>query len=69
MAVRFRSCRRTALALVAPLVPPAAMTAPATASRPPPAPELEWGLCGDDFPGAECAVATVPLDYDRPAAA
>ena len=67
MGVRIRSCRRQALAVAATLlVPPAVMTAPAVASRPPPAPVLEWGPCGEDFPGAECAVATVPLDYDRP---
>ena len=67
MGVRIRSSRRPALAVAAMLlVPPAVMTAPAVASRPPAAPVLEWGLCGEDFPAAECAVATVPLDYDRP---
>ena len=29
-------------------------------------PELDWLACGEDFPGIECALATVPLDYDRP---
>jgi pimeloyl-ACP methyl ester carboxylesterase len=29
-------------------------------------PTLDWQPCGDDFPGLECAVATVPLDYHRP---
>jgi pimeloyl-ACP methyl ester carboxylesterase len=29
-------------------------------------PDLDWASCGPDFPGAECALATVPLDYDRP---
>src|SRR6187401_1985473 len=29
-------------------------------------PVLSWQACGDDFPGVECAVAAVPLDYDRP---
>ena len=67
MAVRIRSSRRLALAVAATLlVPPAVMTAPATASRPPAVPVLEWEPCGEDFPAAECAVATVPLDYDRP---
>ena len=67
MGVRIRSSRRLALAVVATLlVPPAVMTAPAVASRPPAVPVLEWEPCGEDFPGAECAVATVPLDYDRP---
>ena len=42
---------------------------PVGADRPkPPVPELDWGSCGDDFPIAECAVATVPLDYDNPRA-
>ncbi len=39
------------------------------AERPaPPVPELAWGSCGEDFPVAECAIATVPLDYDNPRA-
>jgi pimeloyl-ACP methyl ester carboxylesterase len=29
-------------------------------------PRLSWQACGEDFPGAECAIARVPLDYDRP---
>lgn len=29
-------------------------------------PDLDWAPCGPDFPGAECAVATVPLDHDKP---
>jgi pimeloyl-ACP methyl ester carboxylesterase len=32
----------------------------------PSVPDLDWVACGPDFPGAECAVATVPLDYDKP---
>jgi pimeloyl-ACP methyl ester carboxylesterase len=69
MTISFRSRRRVAIALVAAFVLPiAASTAPATAAptHRVPAPVLQWGSCGDDFPGAECAVATVPLDYDRP---
>jgi pimeloyl-ACP methyl ester carboxylesterase len=31
-----------------------------------PVPVLAWQPCGPDFPGAECAAATVPLDYDLP---
>jgi pimeloyl-ACP methyl ester carboxylesterase len=31
-----------------------------------PVPVLAWQPCGDDYPGVECAVATVPLDYDHP---
>ena len=29
-------------------------------------PVLNWAPCGGDFPGAECATALVPLDYDHP---
>jgi pimeloyl-ACP methyl ester carboxylesterase len=46
--------------------------APASASSTstsPPVPVLHWVACGDQFPGAECAVARVPLDYDRPVGA
>ena len=32
----------------------------------PPGSRLTWTPCGPEFPGAECAVARVPLDYDRP---
>jgi pimeloyl-ACP methyl ester carboxylesterase len=48
------------------------MAAPATggdkaaAVRGPDIPELDWDSCGEDFPGAECAIAEVPLDYDSP---
>lgn len=31
-----------------------------------PVPALNWAPCGEQFPGAECTSATVPLDYDRP---
>ena len=31
-----------------------------------PVPVLDWAPCGADFPGVECAVATVPLDYRQP---
>lgn len=31
-----------------------------------PIPRLNWAPCGPDHPLAECAVARVPLDYDRP---
>jgi len=40
---------------------------PAAAGSSPPVPTLNWAPCGDDAPGAECAVAAVPLDYDTPA--
>jgi pimeloyl-ACP methyl ester carboxylesterase len=30
------------------------------------APKIDWAPCGDEFPGTECGVAEVPLDYDRP---
>lgn len=29
-------------------------------------PSLVWTPCGEEFPGIECAVADVPLDYDEP---
>jgi len=38
----------------------------AVSSSRPPVPVLAWQPCGDYYPGVECAVATVPLDYDRP---
>jgi len=43
--------------------------APARAGEPPPppVPDLTWLPCGEEFPpSAECAVAEVPLDHDRP---
>lgn len=47
--------------------PTSAARAPGGRAPPaPPVPVLEWQPCGPDFPGRECAVATVPLDYDRP---
>src|SRR5699024_6570432 len=45
--------------------PALASTAP-NAAQSPPVPVLNWTPCGAAFPGAECAVATVPLDYDQP---
>ncbi|HEV7757430.1 MAG TPA: alpha/beta hydrolase [Acidimicrobiales bacterium] len=45
---------------------PAAAPAAAASVAAPAVPDLDWQACGADFPGAECAVATVPLDYDRP---
>jgi pimeloyl-ACP methyl ester carboxylesterase len=42
---------------------PAATAAPAAG---PPVPKLNWQPCGDQFPGFECTVAAVPLDYDQP---
>ncbi len=32
----------------------------------PAVPVLDWAPCGEEFPGIECAVAEVPLDYDHP---
>ena len=69
MALTSHSPRRVGVALVASIVvPTVALAAPAVAGPTPqaPVPVLRWGSCGDDFPAAECAVATVPLDYDRP---
>ena len=40
---------------------------PASAGRPGPAiPKLEWQPCGDEFPGTDCAIAKVPMDYRQP---
>lgn len=66
-----RSYRRAGGAVIAAsLVSVAAVvaTAPAVSADEPSAavPTLEWHPCGDDFPGAECAIATVPMDYGRP---
>lgn len=35
---------------------------------PPPAavPSIDWASCGEFFPGLECALVEVPLDYDDP---
>jgi len=30
------------------------------------APSIDWEPCGDNFPGFECALFDVPLDYDSP---
>lgn len=46
------------------LVPPAE-----AGHKAPPIPELDWASCGPEFPGTECTIATVPLDYDRPGGA
>lgn len=32
----------------------------------PPIPEIAWQSCGADFPGLDCALVKVPLDYDEP---
>ncbi len=58
-----------AAALVVSVVSAGVLATPSAAKGHPPAPPvpvLKWAACGDDFPGAECAVATVPLDYDKP---
>ncbi len=38
----------------------------AFAASPPMVPRLSWAPCGPEYPGFECAVARVPLDYDHP---
>jgi len=56
-------------ALVAPApvaATPAAGSGGGGGSAQPAVPALDWVDCGPDFPGAECALATVPLDYDKP---
>jgi pimeloyl-ACP methyl ester carboxylesterase len=69
MAARRRPSSRMRVAVVAAtvIVSIGGVTTP-SAARParPPVPVLEWTACGEDFPFAECAVAAVPLDYDRP---
>lgn len=46
----------------------AVVAVPAASAQPagPPVPKLNWQPCGTQFPGFECAVAAVPLDYDQP---
>jgi len=39
---------------------------PAAAGGTPATPQLTWQACVDGPPGAQCSVATVPLDYDHP---
>jgi pimeloyl-ACP methyl ester carboxylesterase len=56
-----------AAALAAPVGVAAASPGGSAAPRaaaPPAVPRLNWADCGDGF---QCATATVPLDYDRPA--
>src|SRR5262245_14376411 len=67
------SSRRLGAAFVVALVaPPLAAAASSVSASPrhhpprPTVPTLDWQPCGDNFPGFECALATVPLDYDRP---
>lgn len=43
----------------------ALLVAPPTLANTPP-PSIDWQPCGEAFPGFECAVVTVPLDYDEP---
>ena len=64
--------RRWGLVAAVSILVVASMAAPATGGdkaasvRGPDILELDWGSCGEDFPGAECAIAEVPLDYDSP---
>ena len=39
---------------------------PAAAGGGPATPRLSWQACTDGPPGAQCAMASVPLDYDKP---
>jgi pimeloyl-ACP methyl ester carboxylesterase len=41
-------------------------TALAKEETPVAAPQLRWEPCGEVYPDTECAVASVPLDYDEP---
>jgi pimeloyl-ACP methyl ester carboxylesterase len=62
--------RRLAACLAAALLPIIMAPTIAAQSRPSPqVPILNWLPCGDAFPRAQCAVASVPLDYDRPGGA
>ncbi len=46
----------------------AAAASPSAAAGPA-VPSIGWQSCGSDFPKAECATVTVPLDYDQPSRA
>ena len=48
------------------LVAIAAGPAVAAGGGGPQVPVIDWEPCGDDFPGTECALVEVPLDYDSP---
>ena len=58
-------CAAAVFALVLAIITSPAFAATRTS---PAVPILNWTPCGEDFPGAECAVARVPLDYDHPRA-
>lgn len=58
---------RSNAVLLALLVLIGVFTLPAWASKQsPPIPTIAWQPCGADFPGLECALVKVPLDYDEP---
>jgi pimeloyl-ACP methyl ester carboxylesterase len=61
---------RSVIALVAGVLMAGSAVVVPTASAEPysslAVPRLDWGTCGEQFPGFECTVAKVPLDYDRP---
>jgi pimeloyl-ACP methyl ester carboxylesterase len=66
-----KSLKRVAvMALASVLAVAVVPTIAAEAGRPEPlanlVPKIVWESCGPDFPGAECAVASLPLDYDQP---
>ncbi|HJU48285.1 MAG TPA: alpha/beta hydrolase, partial [Gaiellaceae bacterium] len=46
-----------------------AASAPGLGPQGPAVPAIAWEPCGEDVPGAECATADVPLDYDDPSGA
>lgn len=69
MSVKRRSSFRIGLAAFAVLaLSLVTIGAPsASAGRPGPSvPELDWQPCGDDYPGTDCAIAKVPMDYGQP---
>jgi pimeloyl-ACP methyl ester carboxylesterase len=53
------------LALAAALAT-AMFAAPASATSALTVPTINWGSCGDDITGVDCATVEVPLDYDQP---
>lgn len=58
-----------AFAGLVPAIPAAAAPATEAVTDRVAAPQLRWQPCGPDAPGRDCAVVSVPLDYDEPGGA
>ena len=58
--------RRGVLVAVAVLLAVFAAEPAVAAGGGPQVPKIDWQPCGEDFPGFECALVEVPLDYDSP---